>query len=55
VLDIAPGGLVFGQDQDTVGGGFEADESWAGAMDNLRIYNRALTATDVAALAQESR
>lgn len=51
VLDIDPGGLIFGQDQDVVGGGFAANESWAGAMDDLRIYDRALDATAIQGLA----
>ena len=54
-IEIDPGGLIFGQDQDTVGGNFEADEAWAGAMDNLRIYDRALSAGDIGKLAEESR
>jgi MSHA biogenesis protein MshQ len=54
-LDIDPGGLIFGQDQDEVGGGFEADEAWAGAIDNLRIYDRALDQAEVALLAAEAR
>ncbi len=54
-LDIDSGGLVFGQDQDTVGGGFEADEAWAGSMDDLRVYSRALTAAEVQQVAAEPR
>lgn len=54
-LDIDPGGLVFGQDQDVVGGAFAANESWAGAMDNLRIYGRALSASEAALVAAETR
>ena len=54
VLNIDPGGLIFGQDQDVVGGGFEADEAWAGAMDNLRIYDRALSASEVGLVAAEA-
>jgi len=54
-LDIDPDGLIFGQDQDEVGGRFEADEAWAGAMDNLRIYNRALSASEVELVAAEPR
>ena len=46
-LEIDAGGLIFGQDQDVLGGGFAQDQSWAGAMDNLCIYNRALSATEV--------
>lgn len=54
-LDVDPGGLIFGQDQDEVGGGFDAGESWAGSLDNLRIYNRALSQAEVALVAAEPR
>jgi MSHA biogenesis protein MshQ len=53
-LEIDPGGLIFGQDQDVLGGGFAQDQSWAGAMDNLRIYNRALSAAEVQTVANET-
>jgi MSHA biogenesis protein MshQ len=49
-LSVDPGGLIIGQDQDTVGGSFAADQSWAGQVDNLRFYNRALTASEVGRL-----
>jgi hypothetical protein len=42
-----PNGFIVGQDQDFVGGGFDQNQSWAGAVDNLRIYSRALTAEEV--------
>lgn len=48
-------GLIFGQDQDSVASGFEASDSWAGAIDNLRIYDRALDALEIAELAAEVR
>ena len=54
LLEIDPGGLIFGQDQDVLGGDFAADESWAGAMDNLRIYNRALSADEIKRVAEEA-
>jgi sialidase-1 len=53
-LEIDPGGLIFGQDQDVLGGDFDAGESWAGAMDNLRIYNRALSADEIKRVAEEA-
>ena len=31
------------QDQMNAGGGFDQNQLWAGQMDNLRIYNRALS------------
>lgn len=55
VLTIDPAGLVIGQDQDVVGGGFEADEAWAGAVDNLRIYDRALDEPEILLIAAEAR
>jgi hypothetical protein len=54
-LDIDPGGLIFGQDQDEVGGGFDEGESWGGSVDNLRIYDRALSADEVALVFAEPR
>ena len=53
-LEIDPSGLIFGQDQDTLGGGFAQDQSWAGAMDNLCIYNRALGAAEVQTVANDA-
>jgi hypothetical protein len=53
-MNIAPGGLVLGQDQDSVGKDFDAGQSWAGDLDNLRIYNRALSRGEVHALFRET-
>lgn len=47
-------GLVLGQHQDSVGGGFDWRRSWAGDLDNLRIYDRALTSSDIQALYKET-
>ena len=46
-LSIDSGGLLFGQEQDTVGGGFGATQSLDGTLDDVRIYNRALSATEI--------
>jgi hypothetical protein len=53
-LDLAVGGLLLGQDQDTVGGDFDATQSLAGDLDNLRIYNRALNPAEINALFVET-
>jgi hypothetical protein len=45
------GSLVVGQDQDSVGGGFEPGQALAGCMDDVRIYSRVLSATEIRALA----
>ena len=49
-LAADPNGFIIGQDQDFVGGGFQAIQSWAGEIDNLRIYNRALTEQEILSL-----
>ena len=54
VISVDPGGFIIGQDQDTVGGNFDPQQSLAGQIDNLRIYNRALTAGEVLLLAAEA-
>ena len=42
--------LVLGEEQDTLDGSYQSDQAWVGAMDDVRIYGRALTAAEVAAL-----
>ena len=37
------GAMVFGQEQDSVGGGFQSSQCFGGDFGLLRIYNRALT------------
>jgi len=51
-LNIAANGLVIGQEQDAVGGGFDPAQAFAGDFDELRIYNRVLSAAEIAALTQ---
>ncbi len=53
-ITLGSGGFILGQEQDSVGGGFEAAQSWAGDIDNVRIYNRALNQTEITALASET-
>ena len=42
------GTLVIGQEQDSVGGGFNAGQDMPGYLGLFKIYNRALTAQEVA-------
>jgi len=49
-LDVDNGGFIIGQDQDSLGGGFQTDNSLGGEVDELRIYNRALNASEVSSL-----
>ena len=44
---IAGGTLVFGQDQDQVGGGFQVSQAFQGIMDDIRVFDRVLTAEEI--------
>jgi len=46
-LTVDPGGAWLGQDQDSVGGTFEAHQALNGQLDDIRIYNRALSEAEV--------
>jgi hypothetical protein len=54
-FDVGAGGLFIGQDQDTVGGMFDASQNWTGEIDNLRIYKRALSAAEIVLARDEPR
>jgi len=47
------GSLVLGQEQDNVGGGFSVAEAFEGLLDDVRIYDRVLTESEVLALSTE--
>jgi hypothetical protein len=47
------GSLVFGQDQDSIGGGFQTYQAFSGIIDDIRIYNRALTVGEIESLYHE--
>ncbi|MEZ5596734.1 MAG: LamG-like jellyroll fold domain-containing protein [Pseudomonadales bacterium] len=51
-LQIDPGGLLLGVEQDVVGGGLDAAQDLDGSLDSLRIFDRALTATEALAIYQ---
>ncbi|MFI5135640.1 MAG: hypothetical protein ACHQD9_07285, partial [Chitinophagales bacterium] len=38
-LQIATGGIIIGQEQDCIGGCFQANQSLAGSLDNFKITN----------------
>lgn len=50
-VSIDPGGLLIGQEQDSVGGGFDTAQLFNGTIDEVRFYNRALTAAEITRLA----
>ncbi|KAM9208986.1 LOW QUALITY PROTEIN: pentraxin-4 [Dugong dugon] len=50
--EIPPGGsLVLGQEQDTMGGGFDSAEAFVGSVAGLAIWGRALAPSEVSSLA----
>ncbi|MFZ9046177.1 MAG: LamG-like jellyroll fold domain-containing protein, partial [Cyclobacteriaceae bacterium] len=51
LLNIETGGLIFGQEQDNVGGGFQADQSLNGQLSETRIFSSALSQAEVQQLA----
>jgi hypothetical protein len=46
------GVLVLGQDQDLVGGGFEADQSFSGAIAQFGMWDRQLTLKEISTLSE---
>ena len=44
---VSGGSLAFGQEQDTVGGGFDTTQAFKGSIDEVAIYNRALSASEI--------
>ncbi|KAM9095159.1 pentraxin-4 [Sarcophilus harrisii] len=49
--EIPPGGiLVLGQEQDTMGGGFDSSESFVGSLAGLTVWDRALSPGEVSSI-----
>jgi hypothetical protein len=49
-LVIAEGGFILGQEQDSVGGGFDIKQNFLGYQDEIRIYDQVLTAKQIKAI-----
>ncbi len=47
-IRIDEGGLLVGQDQDSVGGMFDPNQAFEGVLDELRMFNRVLTPEQIA-------
>ena len=47
IIKSAQNGVVLGQDQDCVGGCFEASQNLNGKLDDIRIYNRTLSDIEI--------
>ncbi len=50
LISVSVGGLIIGQEQDSVGGGFVLSQAYSGYMDELRFYDRALNDTEIASI-----
>lgn len=46
-LDVVSSGLIIGQEQDSIAGGFDATQAWDGLVDELLVFNSALTSSSV--------
>lgn len=44
---VATGGWILNQEQDTVGGGFDSGQNYRGAFMGVKLYNRALSSTEI--------
>ncbi|SIS81536.1 DUF6701 domain-containing protein [Neptunomonas antarctica] len=46
-VSIDPGGLIIGQEQDSVGGRFDGSQDWEGLVDELMVFGSELSAAQV--------
>ncbi len=46
-LNVQPGGFIIGQEQDSIGGGFDQNQNYNGYLDEFRIFNYALSDTEM--------
>ncbi|MFW8591009.1 DUF6701 domain-containing protein [Glaciecola sp. 2405UD65-10] len=46
-VSIDEGGLIIGQEQDSVGGSFQASQAWDGLLDELLIFDTALNESEI--------
>jgi|GEM_PF-2640773 len=52
--DIPPGALIFGNDQDTPGGGgYQSSQQFEGSLDEIKLYRRILTEEEIEQLAMQ--
>jgi len=50
VIEVGPGGFVFGNDQDCLAGCYASNQQFFGAVDDFRLYDRVITTEEVALL-----
>ncbi len=46
-VDIDANGLFLGQEQDSLGSGFTTAQAWNGSLDEVSIFNRSLSASEI--------
>lgn len=51
---INVGGLIIGQEQDSVGGSFDINQDWQGEIDEVRIYDVVLSQVDINTVKDET-
>ncbi len=49
-ISIANGGLIIGQEQDSLGGGFAGNQDWEGLIDEPLVFGQAISAAQVSAI-----
>ncbi len=49
-ISVDSGGLILGEDQDSVGGSFSTSQAFSGQLDDVRLYPSALASRDIATL-----
>ncbi|WP_415897326.1 DUF6701 domain-containing protein [Neptuniibacter sp. QD57_21] len=47
-IDVMTGGLIIGQDQDSLGGGFDISQDWEGLLDEFLIFDSVLSQSKIA-------
>jgi prepilin-type N-terminal cleavage/methylation domain-containing protein len=53
-VSLDPGGVILGQEQDSVGGGFDANQVFHGWIDEVLLYDKVLTPAEAATLSSLS-
>ncbi len=55
VLSIGSNGLWLGSEQDSVGGGWDSNQEYVGTMDEVYLYGRALSESEIEAIWNTTR
>ncbi len=47
VINVSEGGVIIGQEQDSLGGSFDINQSFDGTIYEMLLFNRALTSAEI--------